>query len=143
MATRDYIKPNQKDVASKDIYKDIDITFERHPITNDITVKKDVDAVKRSLKNIILTNHYERPFKPNFGSNLRTRLFEIADGEIGGRTYQLIRESIMKLEPRIRDMSMQFSEDAIDRNELNCTIFFSVHNVSQQQDINFKISRVR
>tara|TARA_B100000900_G_C20446267_1_gene661182 strand:- start:398 stop:829 length:432 start_codon:yes stop_codon:yes gene_type:complete len=143
MATRDYIKPNQKDVASKDIYKDIDITFERHPITNDITVKKDVDAVKRSLKNIILTNHYERPFKPNFGSNLRSRLFEIADGEIGGRTYQLIRESIMKLEPRIRDMSMQFSESAIETNELNCTIFFSVHNISQQQDINFKISRVR
>tara|TARA_Y100001938_G_C7865625_1_gene317769 strand:- start:125 stop:556 length:432 start_codon:yes stop_codon:yes gene_type:complete len=143
MAIRDYTKPNQKDVASKDIYKDIDITFERHPITNDITVKKDVDAVKRSLKNIILTNHYERPFKPNFGANLRTRLFDIADGEIGGRTYQLIQESIMKLEPRIRDMSMQFSESAIDRNELNCTIFFSIHNVSQQQDINFKVSRVR
>ena len=63
-----YLKANASNVATKDLYKDMDITFERHPITDDITVKKDVDAVKRSLKNIVLTNQFERPFKPNFGA---------------------------------------------------------------------------
>ena len=48
-----YLKANASNVATKDLYKDMDITFERHPITDDITVKKDVDAVKRSLKNIV------------------------------------------------------------------------------------------
>ena len=143
MASRDYIKPNAKNVASKDIYTDIDISFERHPITNDITVKKDVDAVKRSLKNIILTNHYERPFKPNFGSNLRTRLFDMRDGELGDRTAEKITQSIMQLEPRIKSLELRISDDDILRNALSVTIFFSVHNVSETQDISFKVSRVR
>tara|TARA_Y100000996_G_scaffold395590_1_gene360954 strand:- start:1651 stop:2082 length:432 start_codon:yes stop_codon:yes gene_type:complete len=143
MASRDYIKPNAKNVATKDIYTDIDISFERHPITEDITVKRDVDAVKRSLKNIVLTNHYERPFKPNFGSNLRTRLFELRDGELGDRTSQLITQSIMRLEPRIESLELRISDDAILRNALDVTIFFTMQNVSEAQDISFKVSRVR
>ena len=70
---RDYTKPNSKTVAIPDLYSDLDITFERHPVTNDVVLKKDSDAIKRSLKNILLTNDFERPFKPNFGANLRAR----------------------------------------------------------------------
>ena len=138
-----YLKANASNVATKDLYKDMDITFERHPITDDITVKKDLDAVKRSLKNILLTNHYERPFKPNFGSDLRNRLFDIRDGTIGSRTGNMIVESIRRLEPRIQQCELRFSDSDIDNNQLNVTIFFSVQNVSEQQQMSFKVSRVR
>jgi len=143
MTTRDYSTLNSKKTATQDIYTDIDITFERHPITEDITVKKDLEAVKRSLKNILLTNHYERPFKPNFGSNLRNRLFDIRDGTIGSRTGNMIVESIRRLEPRIDNLEIRFSDSDIDTNQLNVTIFFSVQNVSEQQQMSFKVSRVR
>ena len=138
-----YLKANESNVATKDLYKDMDITFERHPITDDITVKKDVDAVKRSLKNIVLTNHFERPFKPNFGANLRTRLFEISDGELGSQTMQSIGKAIMTLEPRIKNLSFSLNESKFDNNTLDVTIFFEVHNIHQQQELGFSVSRVR
>ena len=72
MASRDYTKPNSKTTSIKNEYSDIDIMFTAHPISGDITTKKDSDAVKRAVRNIILTNDYERPFKPNFGANLRS-----------------------------------------------------------------------
>ena len=134
-----YLKANASNVATKDLYKDMDITFERHPITDDITVKKDVDAVKRSLKNIVLTNHFERPFKPNFGANLRTRLFEISDGELGSQTMKSIGKAIMTLEPRIKNINIVVG----DNNTLDVTIFFEVHNIHQQQELGFSVSRVR
>ena len=137
-----YLKANASNVATKDLYKDMDITFERHPITDDITVKKDVDAVKRSLKNIVLTNHFERPFKPNFGANLRTRLFEISDGELGSQTMKSIGKAIMTLEPRIKNLSFSLNESKFDNNTLDVTIFFEVHNIHQQQELGFSVSRV-
>ena len=143
MATRDYTTATSKKQASKDLFSDIDITFERHPITDDIVVKKDVDAVKRAVKNICLTNHYERPFKPNFGSNLRSRLFELADGEIGTRTMQNIATSITNLEPRAQNLSFQVQQSKIDANSLNVTVFFTVGKVPGSQSVDFSVSRVR
>ena len=62
------ITNQSKQVAtSKNAYSDLDILFRKHPQTGDVVVRTDAEAVKRSVKNIILTNHYERPFKPNFG----------------------------------------------------------------------------
>ena len=75
MATRDYIKPNSSKVVVKNEFTDLDIMFTAHPISGDITTKKDSDAVMRSVRNILLTNNYERPFKPNFGADLRSQLF--------------------------------------------------------------------
>ena len=71
------IKSEGKNVATPNRYKDLDIFFTPHPVTGDITVKTDTDAVRRSVRNIILTNKYERPFKPNFGGSLRDMLFEL------------------------------------------------------------------
>ena len=75
--SRDYTTPNSTNTAIKNEYSDLDILFTAHPISGDVTTKKDSDAVKRSVRNILLTNNYERPFKPNFGANLRAMLFEL------------------------------------------------------------------
>ena len=54
----DYVKPNSKNVAIKEAYKDLDLNFMAHPITGDVTTKSDSEAVKRAVKNIVLTNYY-------------------------------------------------------------------------------------
>ena len=77
MATRDFTKTNTINSATKESYTDVDIMFTAHPVSKDVTTKKDADAVKRSVRNILLTNNYERPFKPNFGANLRGKLFDL------------------------------------------------------------------
>ena len=64
------IKSSGKSVAEK-VYADLDLFFRPHPVTGDISLKYDTDAVKRSVRNIMMTNYYERPFKPGFGSNIR------------------------------------------------------------------------
>ena len=66
-----------KTVSNKNKYSDLDLFFNAHPITKDITVKTDTDAIKRSVKNIVLTNYYERPFKPSLGGGVRNLMFEL------------------------------------------------------------------
>ena len=91
MATRDYSNSGASIVSDKDSFADLDLNFTAHPVTEDIVAKKDANAIRQSVKNILLTNHYERPFKPNFGANLRGMLFEANDPLMGHR----IKESIV------------------------------------------------
>ena len=108
MASRDYTKPNSKTTSIKNEYSDIDIMFTAHPISGDITTKKDSDAVKRAVRNIILTNDYERPFKPNFGANLRAQLFELQGIGSKKRIASDISDALSALEPRIRNVRVTF-----------------------------------
>jgi len=137
----DYSKPNSKVNATKDIYADLDIMFSANPISGDITTKKDSDAVKRSVKNILLTNHYERPFKPNFGANLRAMLFEL-DG-IGAK--KRIKKNIIKtlsiLEPRIGSIRVDISET--ESNNIDVRVSYIIRNGLNQSSVDFKVSRVR
>ena len=61
------------------LYSDFDLAFIKHPNTKDVTILKDLDSVKQSIKNLILTSRGERPFNPNLGSGIRALLFEPAD----------------------------------------------------------------
>lgn len=140
MATRDYTKPNASTVANKDLFADLDLSFEAHPITGDIVTKKDSDAIKRAVRNILLTNHYERPFKPSFGSNLRGQLFEL---NLPG-TRRVITEQIVEelniLEPRIGKVEVKMLDED---NTLNVTIFYQIVGSRQKQQVNVVVSRVR
>ena len=137
----DYSKPNSKVNANKDIYADLDILFSANPISGDITTKKDSDAVKRSVRNILLTNHYERPFKPNFGANLRTMLFQL-DG-IGARrrvTNNIIK-TLSILEPRIAGIKVDISET--ESNNIDVRVSYIIKNGLKQSNVDFTVSRVR
>ena len=97
---------NGKTVATKDIYSDLDIFFRKHPITGDVVRKTDTDAIKRSVRNIVLTNKFERPFKPNFGGSIRNLLFELnTDRQINRMKITLAKE-IEVLEPRVNNVQV-------------------------------------
>ena len=82
-------------------YRDINITFKKHPVTNDVVVSKDASAIKQAIVNLLLTNKGERLMNPNYGSDIRKYLFEPLDY---GTSYLIkgnIESTISKFEPRI------------------------------------------
>ena len=137
----DYSKPNSKVNAQKNEYTDLDILFSANPISGDITTKKDSDAVKRSGRNILLTNHYERPFKPNFGANLRSQLFELDGIGAKRRITKDIIESLSILEPRIGNIRVDISDS--EANNIDVRVSYVIRNGLKQSSVDFKVSRVR
>lgn len=136
---RDYTNTNAKTNAVEN-FSDLDISFVAHPISGDVAIKKDSDAIKRSVRNIVLTNHYERPFKPSFGANLRRLLFESIGVGITEKAAKEIAKALTILEPRISNVTFDIKNRG---NEMNITIYYVIVNTQQRQDLEFTISRVR
>ena len=84
------------------VFADLDLKFTKNPITNRLTVLKDEEAVKRSIRNLILTNRYERPYKPLIGGNITDLLFENFDSITSQDIKRNIIEVIENYEPRGR-----------------------------------------
>ena len=133
---------NGKTVATKDIYADLDIFFRRHPITGDIVRKTDTDAIKRSVRNIVMTNKFERPFKPNFGGSIRNKLFELNTDRQLNRMRRNLAKEIEQLEPRVNNVNVVFG-DLEDSNNLDVTIFYNIVNGAPQQEVDITVSRTR
>ena len=136
------LKSEAKNVANSRIYSDIDFRFKPHPITGDVTIKYYSDAIRRSVRNIVLTNFYERPFKPSLGSSLRNQLFEMTTDRKVRRLAVRVQKIIEDFEPRVENVKVQFGEVS-DRNELDVTIFYNIKNNSQGQELDFTVSRAR
>lgn len=135
------IKSEGKNVATPNRYKDLDIFFTPHPVTGDITVKTDTDAVRRSVRNIILTNKYERPFKPNFGGSLRDMLFELDTMPKLQRAKDRIIKTLTTFEPRVNNVQVRLEEN--DSNSIRCIIFYSITNGVSNQRVEFTLTRTR
>ena len=113
------------------LYRDIALSFERNAATSDVIVKKDVDAVKQSVKNLILTNHYERPFHPEIGSSVAAMLFEPMNPITANILQRTIGECIENFEPRARLVSVN-ANAMLDQNAYEVTISFYVVNVPSE-----------
>ena len=111
-------------VASR-AFKDINLSFKRHPVTNDVLTIRDEDAIKRSVKNIIFTILGEKPFEPNFGSVINESLFELSTGLNEMRISDEIKSSLLTYEPRIDNIIVNVSVYP-DSNELNCTVQYDI-----------------
>ena len=111
-------------------YKDVSLSFTRHPITGDIASLTDVDAVKSSVRNLINTNFFERPFHPEIGSDVRKVLFEPVDNLTAGHLKTYVEECITNFEPRAQLISVVVDAD-IDRNGYNIVIEFYLVNSEQ------------
>jgi phage baseplate assembly protein W len=123
-------------------YLDLDLNFDIHPIKKDVSRLSGVDAVKRSLRNLIQLGKYERKFHPEIYSNVRQMLFENATPETEGLLRDLIAEVIEKHEPRciLKDIVVQY---APDENGLLVKIIFFVDNEADEQEFSTILERVR
>ena len=83
-------------------FKDINITFKKHPVTNDLVVSKDASAIKQAIVNLLLTNKGERPFNYEYGSDIRSYLFEPLDYGTAAQIQRNIAYSVNKHEPRVQ-----------------------------------------
>ena len=106
-------------------FKDINLSFKRHPVTNDVVVIRDEDAIKRSVKNIIFTILGEKPFEPNFGSVINESLFDLNTSLNEIRVADEISASLRNYEPRISDIDVTVTV-APDTNEMNCTVQYTI-----------------
>ena len=110
-------------------FKDINLYFKRHPVTNDVVVIRDEDAIKRSVKNIIFTILGEKPFEPNFGSVINESLFDLNTSLNEIRVADEISASLRNYEPRISDIDVTVTV-APDTNEMNCTVQYEIVGLS-------------
>ena len=110
-------------------FKDINLSFKRHPVTNDVLTIRDEDAIKRSVKNIIFTILGEKPFEPNFGSVINESLFDLNTNLSEIRVSDEIRSSLLNYEPRISNIDVTVTV-APDTNEMNCTVQYEIVGLS-------------
>jgi len=108
-------------------YSDIDLFFGKNAGNTDINKITDVQAVKRSIRNLVLLNHYEKPFHPEIGSGVRDMLFELMTPVTAQILARKIQDVIENYEPRARLVGVRANPN-LDRNEYNVTIEFYVVN---------------
>jgi phage baseplate assembly protein W len=123
-------------------YKDLDLNFLIHPVRKDINKHKDEMAVINSIKNLMMTNHYERPFQPDLGSNVRRLLFENLDKITAISMDREIRQVVQNYEPRAQIKTLDILPD-MDNNGFSVRMEFYIMNMTDPVTINFFLERVR
>ena len=124
-------------------YKDLDLFFDKINVSKDITKITDIAAVKRSIRNLVLTNHYEKPFHPEIGSGVRDMLFEPMSLLTAHVLTRKIEDVIENFEPRAKIISVS-AQPNLDRNEYRVTINFFVLNApTELVDLTLFLERLR
>ena len=141
MSRYDATQTNESKRSSR-IYKDLNLGFQKNTATKDIQKLTDVEAVKRSVRNLINTNHYEKPFHPEIGSNLRAMLFENITPQMNHIISKNIELLIKNYEPRCRLVQVN-TQPMFDRNGYACQISFYVVNYPEQVEVESFLERLR
>ena len=124
------------------IYKDLDLDFGRNVVTNDVNKLTDVEAVKRSVRNLINTNHFERPFHPEIGGNVRALLFENITPLTALNLQRKIEEVLTNFEPRARVTQIIAKADE-ERNGYQVEIKFYVIGIQNPITVETFLERLR
>ena len=106
-------------------FKDININFKKHPVTNDLVVSRDASAIKQAIISLLLTNKGERLFQPEYGSDIRSQLFEPLDYATAASIKSSIFNTIQTFEPRIAITSLDCFPDFND-NGFNVEMSYNV-----------------
>ena len=123
-------------------FSDLDLNFTIHPVKKDINKNLGALAVINSIKNLILTNNYERPFQPEIGSNVRRLLFENLDTLTASTIETEINRMIENYEPRVSIIKTIVQAD-FDKNGFKVYMEFYIVNLSAPVTINFFLERIR
>ena len=142
MATYDAPLTNDSDRVVKE-YVDLDLFFGKKSSNSDIQDLTNVKAVKRSIRNLILTNHFEKPFHPEIGSGVRDMLFENMTPVTAHILARKIEDVILNFEPRARLVGVR-AEPILDRNTYEVTIeFYVVNQPTELVDLSVMLERLR
>lgn len=126
----------------KNLFKDLDLDFAPHPMTGDVPQKKDEEAVKRSIRNLILMNKYDKPFKPEIDSRITRLLFEPATPITAVMLRSNIIDILNRYEPRakINDVMVVFNDE---KNMFEVSISFMLLNTRETSKVFVTIERLR
>jgi phage baseplate assembly protein W len=123
-------------------YADLDLSLIPHPNKKDIIPMTDIDAVRNSIKNLVLTSRYERPFQPELGSGVSGLLFENSSPDTIFLLKEYVREVVSNYEPRVSDLRVIVEDDS-DNNAYYITIAFNVISVDTEADVQLYLERIR
>ena len=123
-------------------YRDLDLDFGRNTVTNDVNKLTDVEAVKRSVRNLINTSHFERPFHPELGSSIRSMLFEPITPMTALMLQRRVQEVLVNFEPRIRLVQITANPN-IDNNAYDLRIYFYVVGSDELIEVQSFLERLR
>lgn len=140
MSRADRITPLSK---QPEIYSDFLINFDRHPLSGDLAKVSNAEAIKQSIRNLLLTNYGERLFNPIIGSNVYKSLFEPLDGFTIQDIKQAITDTLYFHEKRIEVVAVEVNANPNDENSLTATIVFSIINTGSTETLNLVLRRVR
>jgi phage baseplate assembly protein W len=129
-------------VKNKNVYRDFDLSFNRHPLTNDVAVVIDDRAIEQSLKSLLATNFYERAFDPKIGSNIRKILFEPSDPITMADLRTGIRQTIENYEPRVSILGLVV-EDNPDTNSYLISLTYTFAAASSPVTLKVTLERLR
>ena len=123
-------------------FADLDLNFTPHPVTGDVGFKKDENAVKQAVKNLVLTQNFERPFHSEIGSSLRPLLFEPATPMTKEILRKTISDTITNFEPRVEliDVEIRYK---LDDTAVDVRVIFKIVNTFTPIDVNLTLERTR
>ena len=142
MASYDAGTLTNRSKKSTKIYKDLNLDFSQNIATKDIQKLLDVESVKRSVRNLINLNHYEKPFHPEIGSNLRGMLFENITPQISHYIAKQIELLIRNYEPRCRLVEVANKPD-LRKNGYSVSISFYIINTPNPVTVQTFLERLR
>jgi phage baseplate assembly protein W len=124
-------------------FRDINITFKKHPVTDDIVVSKDDAAIKQALVSLLLTNKGERLFNPGYGADIRSFLFENLSYTTASSIKDNIRSAINQYEPRIKLENLKCNPN-YDENGFDVEMIYSIRGSDNpSRNVEFFLSRTR
>lgn len=129
-------------LSGRTVYSDFRTDFAINPVSSDLAVVRNEEAVKASIRNLLMTDKGERLFQPELGSNLRTMLFEPLTPDTIILIRQMVKDTINDHEPRANLIDVQVT-GALDEGSVQITVIFNVVNVERPVTLNVTLTRVR
>ena len=142
MASYDSSKQSNLSKRSGQVYRDLNLDFLQNSATKDIQKMVDIESVKRSVRNLINLNHYEKPFHPEIGSNLRAMLFENITPQMSHAIQKEISLLLENFEPRAKLVQVSTMPE-FDKNAYSATISFYVQNSPDRVVVESFLERLR
>lgn len=128
--------------AKREVYSDFTINFDRNPVTGLLQRLTNEDSVRAAVRNLVMTNKFERPYQPHLGSKAQSLLFEPSGPDVVSQLSATVRETIENFEPRVRNLSVAV-EAQEDPDTVRVSVVFSVGASPELTSANFLVTRPR